>query len=167
MPLIVYRVWKVTIVWANIFFIPSLSLSLSLPYLIDALSRNAVKGSFSALAIGVTPSIGETHNSIPKRDAQWGGNYATEFATSRPPKARCPNRKWIKSIEVQFRSWVADIIGNSAIMIMVGNSGHKIQIEGGNARRSDRDRGGVGRGRGGWRTRRGRGEGDSRANWDC
>lgn len=29
-------------------------------------------------------------------------------------------------------------------MIMVGNSGHKIQIEGGNARRSDRDRGGVG-----------------------
>lgn len=49
-------------------------------------------------------------------------------------------------------------------MIMVGNSGHKIQIEGGNARRSDRDRGGVGRGRGRWRARRGRGEGDSRAN---
>lgn len=75
-----------------------------------------------ALAVDGTTSLGETHNSIPKRNAQWGGNYATEFATSRPPKARCPNRKWIKSIEVQFRSWVADIIGNSAIMIMVGNS---------------------------------------------
>lgn len=35
---------------------------------------------------------------------------------------RCPNRKWIKSIEVQFRSGVVDIIGNSAIMIMAGNS---------------------------------------------
>ncbi|KAK1136073.1 hypothetical protein K0M31_000642 [Melipona bicolor] len=67
-----------------------------------------------ALAIAGTSSVGETHNSIPKRDAQWGGNYATEFATSRPPKARCPNRKWIKSIE----------------------------IEGENARRSDRDRAG-------------------------
>lgn len=93
------RLKIVVAAWANIFLY--LFLPLFLSYLIDALSRNAVKGS---LAIGVTPSIGETHNSIPKRDAQWGGNYATEFATSRPPKARCPNRKWIKSIEVQFRS---------------------------------------------------------------
>lgn len=73
---------------------------------------------------------------IPRKEGeetiQWGGNYATEFATSRPPKppARCPNRKWIKSIEVQFRSGVVDIIGNSAIMIMAGNS----------AQNSDRER---------------------------
>lgn len=47
-------------------------------------------------------------------------NGICDFSSTVSP--RCPNRKWIKSIEVQFRSGVVDIIGNSAIMIMAGNS---------------------------------------------
>lgn len=47
-------------------------------------------------------------------------NGICDFSSTVDP--RCPNRKWIKSIEVQFRSGVVDIIGNSAIMIMAGNS---------------------------------------------
>lgn len=66
-------------------------------------------------------------------------NGICDFSSTVSP--RCPNRKWIKSIEVQFRSGVVDIIGNSAIMIMAGNS----------AQNSDREKerdGEIARGRG-------------------
>lgn len=94
-------------------------------------------------------------------------NGICDFSSTVSP--RCPNRKWIKSIEVQFRSGVVDIIGNSAIMIMAGNS----------AQNSDREKerdGERARGRGELADREGEGgccrckerererEGDKRAN---
>lgn len=51
--------------------------------------------------------------------------------------SHCPNRKWIKSIEVQFRSRVVDIIGNSAIMIIAGNFAQNSDRE----REKEKDRG--------------------------
>lgn len=70
-------------------------------------------------------------------------NGICDFSSTVSP--RCPNRKWIKSIEVQFRSGVVDIIGNSAIMIMAGNSAQNSDREkerdGERARESERESG--------------------------